>query len=115
MIEDRHVDNSARPLGGRADPRHAAPVERQVRWRVGVLRRDAENVNWVVSGETPEWVSARTATIAAVHELVAVEGRQEYRLQIDDVEGTVNPGMDSEGRVVLGDLERLIPDTRGPA
>lgn len=82
-----------------------------MRWRVGVLRRGAENVAWVAGGAAPEWAAARTATIAAVRELVAAEGRQEYRLKIADVEGIVNPGLDPDGHVVLGDLERLIPVT----
>jgi hypothetical protein len=108
------VDNSARPLGGRADPRHAVRVEQPVRWQVGVLRSGVENVAWVTGGSAPEWGSARAATIAAVRGLVAAEGRQEYRLQIGDVEGIVNPGLDSDGNVVLGDLERLIPAARNP-
>lgn len=106
------MDNSARSLGGRADPRHPVLVDEQVRWRVGVLRRGEENVDWIAGGTAPQWRSARAATIGAVQELVDVEGRQEYRLQIADVEGTVNPVLDTDGRVVLGDLERLIPGTR---
>ncbi len=86
-----------------------------VRWRVGVLRSGAENVAWVAGGAASRWGLARAATIAAVRKLVATEGRQEYRLQIGDVEGIVNPGVGPDGRVVLGDLERLIPDTCGCA
>ena len=79
------------------------------------MRSGAENVAWVTGGSAPEWASARAATIAAVHESVVAEGRQEYRLQIADVEGIVNPGLDSDGYVVVGDLERLIPAARNPA
>ncbi|WP_130288022.1 hypothetical protein [Pseudonocardia sediminis] len=79
---------------------------------MGVLRRGEENIDWVAGDVAPAWGSARAATIAAVQDLVAVEGRQEYRLQMDDVEGSVNPGFDVDGRFVLGDLERLIPGTR---
>ena len=83
-----------------------------MRWQVGVLRSGVENIAWTSGGTCSDWVSARAATIAAVRELVAVEGRQEYRLRIDDVEGIVNPGLDSNGNLVLGDLERLIPRDR---
>ncbi len=82
---------------------------------MGVLRRGKENIDWVAGGVAPAWESARTATIAAVRELVAVEGRQEFRLQVADVEGIVNPGLDLDGRVVLGDLDRLVPSTRHPS
>ena len=85
---------------------------REVAWRVGALRAGAEDVAWVSGGGAPDWGSARAATIAAVRELVAAEGRQEYRLQIADVEGIVNPGLGPDGELLLGDLERLIPTTR---
>lgn len=81
----------------------------KVRWQVGVLRRSTENVAWTCGGTAADWATARTATIAAVHELVAVEGRHEYRFRIDDAEGIVNPGMSTDGDLLLGDLERLIP------
>lgn len=82
------------------------------RWQVGVLRSGEESVAWVSGGAAPDWSRARAATIAAVRELVAIEGPGEYRLRIDEVEGIVNPGQWPDGELLLGDLEHLIPAVR---
>ncbi|MHA6780170.1 hypothetical protein ACVGOW_04095 [Pseudonocardia saturnea] len=50
-----------------------------------------------------------------MHELVAVEGVQEYRFRIDDAEGIVTPGRSANGDVMIGDLGRLIPICRNDA
>jgi hypothetical protein len=49
-----------------------------------------------------------------VHELVAVEGVQEYRFRIDDAEGIVTPGRSANGDVMI-DLDRLIRIYRNDA
>lgn len=72
----------------------------------------ARVVHWTSGGTSPDWASAREATIAAVQELVSVEGVQEYRFRIDDAEGIVNPARSTDGEVVVGDLGRLIPADR---
>lgn len=79
---------------------------------MGVLRSCAENIAWTTGGTAAGWTDARSQTIAALRELVAVEGRQEYRLQIDGVDGIVTPGLDVEGRVDLDDLDRAVPASR---
>lgn len=91
---------------GRAVPRQAG----RMRWRVGVLRSGAESIAWTSAGEATDWAAARGETIAALRELVVAEGRQEYRLQIDGQDGTVTPGLDADGQVMLGDLDRAVPN-----
>lgn len=83
-----------------------------MQWKVGVLRSGAENIAWTSGGEAPDWTAARSETIAALRELVAAEGRQEYRLRIDGQDGIVTPGLDADGQVLLGDLDldRAVPE-----
>lgn len=93
---------------GRAVPRHAGRMQ----WRVGALRSGAENIAWTSAGDAPDWDTARSQTIAALRDLVAAEGRQEYRLQIDGQDGIVTPGLDTDGQVTLADLDRAVPADR---
>ncbi|MBW0102943.1 hypothetical protein [Pseudonocardia sp. KRD291] len=80
-----------------------------MQWQVGVLRSGAENIAWTHRGDAPGWERARSATIAALRELAAVEGRQEYRIGIDGQPGIVVPGLDPSGNVALDGLDRAIP------
>ena len=81
-------------------------------WRVGVLRSGDENIDWVDGGTGADWGTARSATVAALTTLVAREGRQEYRLEVGDVVGIVNPGLDEDGTVDLADLGSALPMSR---
>ena len=83
-----------------------------VEWRAGVLRSEAENVAWTIGGTAVDWTDARFRMIAALRDLVDAEGRQEYRIQIDGVDGIVTPGLDVEGHVQLADLDRAVPVSR---
>lgn len=78
-------------------------------WRVGVLRPGAENIAWVRTGVGGDWCTSRAETVAALTELVAREGRQEYRLEIGGVVGIVNPGLDEDGNVDTTDLGSALP------
>ncbi|MDN5920058.1 MAG: hypothetical protein L0I76_33990 [Pseudonocardia sp.] len=80
-----------------------------MQWRVGVLRSGAENIAWTSGGDGAGWDGARAETLAALRVLVAAEGRQEYRLEIDGQPGIVTPGLDVDGRVCLGGLDRAVP------
>lgn len=81
-------------------------------WRIGALRSGAENIAWTAGGTAADWTEARLQTVAALRALVAVEGRQEYRLQVDGVDGIVTPGLNVEGNVQLSDLDQAIPLSR---
>jgi hypothetical protein len=83
-----------------------------VQWRVGVLRSGVENVAWTDSGDEPDWSSARVAALTAVRVLAVREGRQEYRVQVGDVDAIVHPGTDAEGRLDLSNLDGALPPTR---
>ena len=78
-------------------------------WRVGVLRSGAENVEWTHKGLEPDWPAARAAAIDSLRELASVSGRQEYRLQVGDVDGIVRPGVDESGRVEFEELGESLP------
>lgn len=97
------VDNSARPL---------RVTLCRMEWQVGVLRSGAENIVWTHDGEAPDWVAARLEAIEAIRSLASVKGRQDYRVWIDGQDGIVTPGLDADGRVTLGDLDRVIPADR---
>ena len=81
-------------------------------WKVGVLRPGTENVAWVRTGVGADWRASRAEVVAALTELVGREGRQEYRLEIGDVVGLVNPGLDENGNVDLTDLGSALPLAR---
>ncbi len=83
--EDRGVDGPAGPL---ARPGPLRVSLSGVEWHVGVLRSGAENVAWTDRGEAPDWEAARLEVIAALRELVAAQGRQEYRVRIDGQDGS---------------------------
>lgn len=69
-----------------------------------------DNIAWTSGGDAIDWETARAETIAALRELVAAEGRQEYRLEIDGQPGIVTPGLNDDGRVALDGLDRAVPE-----
>ncbi|MBC3189987.1 hypothetical protein H7X46_02780 [Pseudonocardia sp. C8] len=75
-----------------------------VAWRVGVLRRGTENVAWERAGVAGGWAEARSYAVAVLTDLARSEGRQEYRVEVGDVVGIVNPGLDENGEVDTTDL-----------
>ncbi|RZT89040.1 hypothetical protein EV383_5994 [Pseudonocardia sediminis] len=80
-----------------------------MQWRVGVLRSGVENIAWTDRGEEQDWPSARVAALASLRALVLEEGRQEYWLQVGDVDAIVHPGVDIEGRLNLSNVEGALP------
>lgn len=93
---------------GRAGARQAAGVE----WKVGVLRPGVENIAWTDRGDGKDWPSARRAALAALHALAEKEGRQEYRIQVGDVEGMSWPGIDDEGQLDTSIMDEVMPVMR---
>lgn len=81
-------------------------------WRVGALRPGAENVDWTDAGAGADWASARSDAVVALTSLVAREGRQEYRIQVGDVDGIVHPGLTEDGVVDLDGLGDSLPLAR---
>ncbi|MEU9822953.1 MULTISPECIES: hypothetical protein [unclassified Pseudonocardia] len=85
-----------------------------MRWRVGVLRPAAENVDWTARGDAADWATARGQAVDALRGLIVGEGRvQEYRIEIDAVPGIVWPGLDDAGRVELAGIDDVLPVERG--
>ena len=81
-----------------------------MRWRVGVLRLDSENIDWTASGAQPSWLAAGRCAHAALGELVAREGqRQEYWVDIGRVLVIVWPGIDESGNLEIPAHEELLP------
>lgn len=81
-------------------------------WRVGALRPGTENVDWTDAGAQPDWTGARSDAIGALRALAAREGRQEYRIEVGDVEGIVHPGLRMDGAVDLDQLGDSLPASR---
>ena len=81
-------------------------------WRVGALRPGAENIDWTLAGAGADWAHARADAIRALRRLVAGEGRQEYRIQVGDVDGIVHPGLSGDGEVDLHGLGDSLPTVR---
>lgn len=78
-------------------------------WRVGVLRSGVENIAWTDRGDEPDWSSARVAALASLRAMALGEGRQEYRLQVGDVDAIVHPGLDVDGRLDLSNVDGVLP------
>lgn len=93
---------------GRVDTRHPSFMQ----WRVGALRPGAEDIAWTDYGHEPDWSSARRVALDALRELAKREGRQEYRIEVGDVEGASWPGVDGDGRLDLSIIEDVVPLTR---
>ncbi|MBC3190982.1 hypothetical protein H7X46_07895 [Pseudonocardia sp. C8] len=84
-----------------------------MRWRVGVLRPDAENVDWTATGQAPEWVVARRRALDALAALITGEGRcQEYRLLVDTVPVVVWPGITDDGTLDVRGIDDVLPADR---
>ncbi|OLM28284.1 hypothetical protein Ae717Ps2_6623 [Pseudonocardia sp. Ae717_Ps2] len=87
-------------------------------WRVGVLRAGTENTTWTASGAADDWSTVRRRAIDAVHELALREGRrQEYRLEVDDIEVIAWPGLDDDrpGGLDLSGVDDVLPRDRTAA
>lgn len=82
-------------------------------WRVGVLRADTENIVWTHGGAEPDWAAARSTALRHLRELAGREGRQEYRIQVGDVDGIVTPGVDSDGSTMVDGLGESLPLEHG--
>ena len=83
-----------------------------MQWRVGVLRSGVENVAWTDWGDEPDWSSARAAALTSLRALAEGEGRQEYRVHVDDVDAIVHPGLDIDGRLDLSNVAGALPPYR---
>lgn len=93
---------------GRAVARHPSFMQ----WRVGALRSGAEDIAWTDHGHETDWTSARRVALDALRALAECEGRQEYRIEVGDIEGMSWPGVDGEGQLDLSIIEEVVPLTR---
>ncbi|MBP2366866.1 hypothetical protein [Pseudonocardia parietis] len=84
-----------------------------VGWRVGVLRPDAENVDWTGRGVAPSWSVARRGALDELHLLIAGEGqRLEFRVEVDGLPAVVFPALRDDGSVDLSGLDDVVPVER---
>lgn len=82
-------------------------------WRVGVLRPDAENVDWTGHGTEPGWSAARGRALDELHLLIACEGRRrEFRVEVDGLPAVVFPALRGDGSVDLSGLDDVVPVER---
>ena len=84
-----------------------------VAWRVGVLRPDAENVDWTGHGTEPGWSAARRRALDELHLLMAGESRRlEFRIEVDGLPAVVFPALQADGSVDLSGLDEVVPVER---
>lgn len=80
-----------------------------MRWRVGVLRSSAENVDWTDNGEGPDWQSARDDAVEALYRRAEREGRQEFRVEVGEQEAYCWPGANEAGELDLSSIRDIMP------
>lgn len=84
-----------------------------VAWRVGVLRPDAENVDWTGHGAEQGWSAARRCALDELHLLIAGEWRRiEFRVEVDGLPAVVFPALHEDGSVDLSGLDDVVPVER---
>ena len=84
-----------------------------VAWRVGVLRPDAENVDWTGHGAEQGWSAARRHALNELVLLIAGEGaRLEFWVEVDGLPAVVFPALHDDGSVDLSELDDVIPVER---
>lgn len=84
-----------------------------VAWRVGVLRPDAESIDWTGHGAEPGWSAARRRALDELHLLIAGEGRRlEFWVEVDGLPAVVFPALHDDGSVDLSGLDDVVPVER---
>lgn len=79
-----------------------------MRWRVGVLRSGAENVDWTDEGEGVSWQDTRDEAVEALHRRAEREGAQEFRLLVGEQEAYCWPGVTEAGELDLSNVRGIM-------
>ncbi|GAA4969485.1 hypothetical protein WHI96_26625 [Pseudonocardia tropica] len=80
-----------------------------MRWRVGVLRSGAENIDWTDEREGGGWQDARDEAVEALCRRAEREGAQEFRLLVGEQEAYCWPGVTEAGELDLSNVRDIMP------
>lgn len=80
-----------------------------MRWRVGVLRSGAENVDWTDEGEGVSWQDVRDEAVEVLYRRAEREGAQEFRLLVGEQEAYCWPGVTEAGELDLSNVRDTMP------